>query len=83
MTPQEAIRILEIAKAEVEWNYPLDYGIAIDTAIKALKFKEYFDELYEKELEIANWHLNGELEAFETFYDEAMARGYREEENND
>lgn len=37
MTPKEAIKILEIAKAEVEWNYPLDYAIAIDTAIEALE----------------------------------------------
>ena len=37
MTPKEAIKILEIAKAEVEWNYPLNYAIAIDTAIEALE----------------------------------------------
>lgn len=37
MTPKEAIKILEIAKTEVEWNYPLDYAIAIDTAISALE----------------------------------------------
>lgn len=37
MTPKEAIKIFEIAKAEVEWNYPLDYAIAIDTAIEALE----------------------------------------------
>lgn len=37
MTPKEAIKILEAAKAEVEWNYPLDYAIAIDTAIEALE----------------------------------------------
>ena len=37
MTPKEAIKILEIAKAEAEWNYPLDYAIAIDTAIEALE----------------------------------------------
>ena len=37
MTPKEAIKILEIAKAEVEWNYPLDYAIAIATAIEALE----------------------------------------------
>ena len=42
MTPKEAIKILEIAKAEVEWNYPLDYAIAIDTAIEALqKVQDY------------------------------------------
>ena len=37
MTVEEAIKILEIAKAEVEWNYPLDYAIAIATAIEALE----------------------------------------------
>lgn len=37
MTPKEAVKILEVAKAEVEWNYPLDYAIAIDTAIEALE----------------------------------------------
>ena len=37
MTPEEAITILKIAKAEVEWNYPLDYAIARDTAIEALE----------------------------------------------
>lgn len=37
MTLEEAITILKIAKTEVEWNYPLDYAIAIDTAIEALE----------------------------------------------
>lgn len=37
MTPEEAITILKIAKTEVEWDYPLDYAIAIDTAIEALE----------------------------------------------
>ena len=36
MTPQEVIKTLEIAKAEVEWNYPMDYAVAIDEAIKAI-----------------------------------------------
>ena len=37
MTPEEAITILKIAKTEVEWDYPLDYAVAIDTAIEALE----------------------------------------------
>ena len=37
MTPEEAITILKIAKTEVEWDYPLDYAIAIDMAISALE----------------------------------------------
>ena len=37
MTNEEAISTIEIAKAECEWNAPLDYQIAFDMAIEALK----------------------------------------------
>ena len=37
MTNIEAIKLIEISKAEVEWNYPMDYQIAFDMAIEALK----------------------------------------------
>ena len=37
MKPQEAIRIMKIAIAEVEWNYPMDYAAAFETAIEALE----------------------------------------------
>ena len=37
MKPQEAIRIMKIALAEVEWNYPMDYAVAFETAIDALE----------------------------------------------
>lgn len=37
MTREEAIKIIEVAKAEVEWEAPLDYQIAFDFAIEALK----------------------------------------------
>lgn len=36
------------------------------------RFKEYWDELYGKGLEVANWHMNGKLEDFDNFYDSAM-----------
>lgn len=40
---------------------------------KRLKaFKEYFDGLYERGLEVANWHLNGALEPFDNFYESAQ-----------
>ena len=39
MTLEEAISTIEIAKAECEWNAPLDYQIAFDMAIEALKPK--------------------------------------------
>ena len=81
MRPEKAIEILKALVVLHQDNESCRN--AISTAIEALGFKLYFEDLYEKGLEVANWHLNGELEAFETFYDEAMARGYREEENND
>ena len=28
---------MEIAKAEVEWEYPLDYAIAIEEAVKIIR----------------------------------------------
>lgn len=37
MTNDEAIKILKVAVSEVEWNYPLDYAIAIETAIEVLE----------------------------------------------
>ena len=37
MTPKEAITTLKLAISEVEWNYPLDISVALETAIEALK----------------------------------------------
>ena len=37
MTYEEAIRTIEIAKADVEWNYPMEYQIAFDIAIDCIK----------------------------------------------
>ena len=37
MTPEEAIKTIQVAIAEVEWNYPLDYSVAFETAIEALE----------------------------------------------
>ena len=37
MIAEEAIKTIQVAIAEVEWNYPLDYSIAFKTAIEALE----------------------------------------------
>lgn len=37
MTLEEAIGIVKCAIGEVEWNYPLDYAEAFETAIEALE----------------------------------------------
>ena len=45
------------------------------------RFKQYFDELYGTGLEVANWHLNGDLESLDNFID--SANDYmKEKENN-
>lgn len=45
-------------------NYEKEY--------KRLKvFYNYFSELYGQGLEVANWHLNGDLEPFDEFYEHA------------
>lgn len=41
--------------------------------IRALSaFKDYFSDLYGQGLEIAKWHLNGDTEPFDSFYDSAL-----------
>jgi hypothetical protein len=45
MTPQEAIKIIETAIAEVEWEYPMDYAVAFEAAIKVLELKSQLDEM--------------------------------------
>lgn len=45
---------------------------ALEEAKKLEKFKEYFMELYGKGLEVANWHMNGELEPLDGFIDSAI-----------
>ena len=37
MTPEEAIKLIEIAIAEVEWEYPMGYSVAFEMAINALE----------------------------------------------
>lgn len=50
----------------------LELGQKVDDVKKAIGFKKYFDELYGEGLEVANWHLNGDLEPFDTFYESAL-----------
>lgn len=37
MTYEEAIKTIKIAIAEVEWEYPMEYAVAFEMAIKALE----------------------------------------------
>ena len=42
MTNKEAIETIKIAIAEVEWEYPMDYAAAFETAIEALTEAELY-----------------------------------------
>lgn len=48
MTHEEAIKTIQVAIAEVEWEYPMNYSVAFETAIEALEKqipkKPYFGE---------------------------------------
>lgn len=37
MTHEEAIKTIQVAIAEVEWEYPMNYSVAFETAIEALE----------------------------------------------
>lgn len=45
MTNDEAIETLKVAKSEIEWEYPMDYQIALDKAIKALEQEPILDKI--------------------------------------
>ena len=53
----------------------LSLGQNVDDVKGAIEFKKYFDELYGEGLEVANWHLNGDLEPFDNFYENALQNG--------
>lgn len=44
MTNAEAITALEMMQAQIEWDYPMEYAVAIDMAIEAIKEKEKMSE---------------------------------------
>ena len=54
---KKALDLINYQKAEIE---------------RLQAFKSYFDELYGKGLEVANWHLNGNTEPFDNFYESAL-----------
>ena len=62
MTRKEVIDTLKIAKAEVEWCYPMDYYIAFDKAINYIKA---WDNLEEKINQLQTYKLfNGDKETY-------------------
>ena len=44
MSNQEAIKILKLMLAQVEWDYPMEYAAAIDVAVAALIERELTED---------------------------------------
>jgi hypothetical protein len=64
----EAIETVETARAEVEWEYPMDYAVAFDVALKAL----------EKQKELAEYQGFAICEWFEDYdYDDNNISEYQ------
>lgn len=59
--------------SQITANAALDLVNRQQAEIERLKaFKSYFDELYGQGLDIANWHLDGDLEPFDNFFEAAL-----------
>ena len=63
----------DVAISQLE-ELGLSLGQKTDDVQQAINFKKYFDELYGEGLEVVNWHLNGDLEPFDNFYENALQK---------
>jgi hypothetical protein len=61
MTNKEAIEIIKAARAEVEWEYPMEYAAAFDKAIEALEKCEKIEKI------IKSWK-DGTIEEKDSIY---------------
>lgn len=68
----EDVGVVRYTDAEFISHARQDIPDLINEIERLQKFKDYFLGLYGEGLEVANWHLNGELEAFDNFYESAV-----------
>lgn len=61
MTDKEAIEIIKVARAEVEWEYPMEYAAAFDRAIEALEREPCNEILSKIREEVYRLHREGFL----------------------
>ena len=50
----------------------VEYRADMDENEALRQFRECFDGLYGTGLDVANWHMNGDFEPFDTFYESAL-----------
>jgi len=56
MTSKEAIRIIQVAISEIEWQYPMDYETAFAEAIRALSRQEASEPQRDYTTTLTVWH---------------------------
>lgn len=79
----EKVQALEENKTYQIYREYLSIGTLAEFR-EAMFFEKYFMELYGNGLEVANWHLNGDLELLDNFIDEALEfREVKERVEND
>lgn len=71
MTPEEAIKTIELAIAEVEWEYPMDYAVAFEKAKEAL----------EKQIPKKSYDVDTEYKTFDC--PECLSKIYADEDVRD
>lgn len=69
MTNKELITIIEIAKAEIEWDYPLDYQIAFDEAIEIIERMDKLSEVLTEAEQLHPYKILGDPDTY-TQYNE-------------
>lgn len=67
MTNKELINIIEIAKAEVEWDYPLDYQIAFDEAIEIIKRMDKLSEVLIEAEQLHPYKISGNNDTYSQY----------------
>lgn len=63
----EIIKTIQLAIAQVEWSYPLDYAAAFDVAIKALEKQKELAEYFGDDLciwDFGEYQPEGRVEDF-------------------
>lgn len=84
MTNAEAITTLTMMQAQIEWDYPMEYAVAIDMAIEALRGEEMSDN--EMSMKVMRYmeeklkELMGEKE-YALWSAEVAKKAFREEVN--
>lgn len=67
MTNKELIETIKIAKAEVEWYYPMDYQIAFDEAIEIIERMDKLSEVLTEAEQLHPYKIPGNNDTYSQY----------------